>query len=445
MESRQQNNQKRKTSKQTRLVAWVMWLAFAMFAFLVMAVIGVAGGYRAAQYDKERTQVAGQVFSLAQQFQLGLQDMQEGRYDLAQQRFEYILYQDSSFPEAAEKLAQVIQIQSATTTPTAIPATHTPTPTRDLRPVDALFTTIQSFYAQGNWEGSVNAIIALRQADSQYRVAEVDGLLYRSLRNRGLIKIRQDGNLEGGIYDLTLAERIGPLDVEAIAQRELARYYMMGSSFWEVYPEQAVYYFGLVASAAPSMRDATGWTAAARYRSALIQYGDQLARGGDWCNAQLQYELALSYTYEAGLQGTLEYAAYQCNPPTDTPIPVTESPTIIFTPTQTLVEFLTPTITSSLPATLLATATPYPTVTLESTPTPSVQPTPTPTSMSTPTAVPSEPPVPTDTPSPTLEPSATFTLPPTEITLPTDLPTQTLTATPEAGLEQEQEVGDNKL
>jgi TPR repeat protein len=51
------------------------------------------------------------------------------------------------------------------------------------------------------------------------------------------------GNLEGGAYDLALAERFAPLDVQANSWRELARLYLFGSSFWEVMPEQAVYYF----------------------------------------------------------------------------------------------------------------------------------------------------------------------------------------------------------
>ena len=426
MDNPKQKDQKPSNLRKTRIVSLALWLGLAMLAFLTMALVGSAGGYQAARYDWERTQAAGQILSLSEQYALGLQDIQNGRYDLAQQRFEYILARDASFPGISEQLAHVIQIQSATATPTAVPATHTPTPTRDLRPVDALFSNIQTLFAQSDWEGSVNAIIALRQVDSLFHVAEVDGFLYRALRNRGLRKIQEEGNLEGGIYDLTLAERIGPLDGEAITQRDLARFYMMGSSFWEVYPEQAVYYFGLVASASPSMHDATGWTAAARYRAALIQYADQLAGGGDWCNAQLQYELALSYSGEADLQSTLEYAAYQCNPPTDTPIPVTESPAATLTATATLVDGLTPTPSATIPPT----TTSFPSGTVEVSPSPTVQPTTMPTGINSPVPVVTETPTSTNTPAPTQEPSPTSTFLPTETISPTELPTQTLSPSP---------------
>ena len=58
-------------------------------------------------------------------------------------------------------------------------------------------------------------------------------------------------DLEGGIYDLAIAAKFGPLDTEANSAREWARLYIVGLSFWEVHPEQAVFYFGQVASSAP--------------------------------------------------------------------------------------------------------------------------------------------------------------------------------------------------
>jgi len=152
-------------------------------------------------------------------------------------------------------------------------------------------------------------------------------------------KIRA-ADLEGGSYDLALAERFGPLDAEATNFRELARLYMYGSSFWEAYPEQAVYYFWQVASAAPGLQDASGWTASERYHAALIQYGDYLARNGDWCAAQEQYNLALSYREDARLVSTLIYAEEQCFTPTPTFTSVPSE-----TPTPTLTETLIPTDT----------------------------------------------------------------------------------------------------
>ncbi len=270
----------RKSGRQAKL-SWVILILFAALAFFVTAGIGAVGGYQSGLKEYQRLQTIEVVKSLQEQYTLGVQDMEAGRFDLARQRFEHVLDHDPAFPGAAEKLVQVMQVMNATATPTAIPPTATTTPTPDLRPVQDLFTQAQNDYAQGNWTAVIDVLLALRKADATYRVVEVDSLLYRALRNRGLQKIREEANLEGGMYDLSLAERFSPLDAEAENWRNLARLYVIGSGYWEVYPEQAVFYFSQVASAAPGLRDASGWTASGRYWASLVQYGDWLAAQGN--------------------------------------------------------------------------------------------------------------------------------------------------------------------
>ncbi len=399
--------------RKKRIITWLIWLFIALAAFISMAALGAAGGYQVGQANWHSTQSAISRLSLAEQYAWGVEDFDQEQYDIARQRFEYILSQDPGFPGAADKLAEALAIIYATATPTLVPPTITPIPTRDLRPVEELYSRVTSQFAQDDWDGTINAILALRQADPGYRVVEVDGMLFRSLRNRGISKIKDDGNLEGGIYDLALVERIGPLDAEALTYRDLARYYMMGSGFWEVYPEQAVYYFGLVASAAPFLRDASGWTASARYQAALIQLADQLARAEEWCSAQAQYELAISYGGGGGIQPTAQYAAEKCSPPTETPAPLTETPTPTYTPSPTLLAGLT--------------LTPVTSATLIWTPAVTLQPSTTPTPMFSVTATAGQSPVPTSTLSSTQTPTPTPTG--TTAVLPTQTAASTSTAT----------------
>ena len=193
------------------------------------------------------------------------------------------------------------------------------------------------------------------------------------------------------MYDLSLAERFGPLDAQANSSRELARLYMIGSSFWEVYPEQAVNYFGQVAAAAPGLMDASGWTASERYRESLIQYGDQLATNKDWCNAQKQYELALAMRADENLQATRNEVALKCSPPTSTPQ--------TNTPTATIPSVYSPTPSSPIVPTLTNTTVVIP-----------------PTDSPIPPVIPTTeaPPIPTDTLP--LPPSDTPIPPPPEIT-----------------------------
>ncbi len=72
--------------------------------------------------------------------------------------------------------------------------------------------------------------------------ARVDGLLYLSLRSRGVQKIYKERNLQGGIYDLAVAEKFGPIDLQVKTARNLARLYLYGVSFWEVDWAKAVEY-----------------------------------------------------------------------------------------------------------------------------------------------------------------------------------------------------------
>ena len=246
------------------------------------------------------------------------------------------------------------------------------------------------------------SIISLRQVDPTYNVVQADSLLYRSLRNRGIDKIVNEANLEGGIYELALAEGFGPLDGEADNWRNLARLYMIGSSFWEVFPEQAVNHFGQLAAAAPGLRDGSGWTARARYVASLIHLGDKLARAGDWCAAQEQYDLAASYGGDGSLQATAVNAAEQCAPPTAT---ASITPEYTPTPTITLVPGITPADTPT--ATLQA---PSPTSGDVVVPTATSTPTPTQPAPVEPSATPTQetPPTPSDTaPPPPDEPTGT--------------------------------------
>ena len=353
----------------------------------MVGVFGAYAGYQSAYHDFEGLQGTQAVLLIAEQYELGMLDLEEGRYDLARQRFEYVLERDPGHTGAADNLLIVLQVLYATATPTPVPPTRTPTPTPDLRPIEDLYTQAVGQFNAENWDGVIDTLVNLRKVDQAYRVVDVDSLLYRTLRIRGIHKIRNESNLEGGIYDLALAERFGPLDVDANQWRNFARIYMIGSSFWEVDPIQAVYYFGQVASAAPYLRDASGWTARERYRAALIQYGDLLARKGEWCEAEMQYNLALEIYSDQAIIPTVTYLALECSPPTSTPedtATITLTPTITNTlgPGVTPINTHTPTSTSTVSTVEpTLTETPIP----ELTDTPGVEETPTPTQELTPT------------------------------------------------------------
>ncbi len=394
--------------------AWILflrrhwqWLLLGVLALSTVVVLGLVSGYFSAQAALDSQRAGQAALDLGEQYNLALADLQDGRYQVAQQRFEFILKQDPGYPGAADGLAQAIQVLYATATPSAIPPTPTATPTRDLRPAQDLLAQARSQAAAGEWAAVIDTLNNLRREDTAYQVAQVDGLLYIALRQRGVQKIQVEANLGGGIYDLTLAEGFGPLDGDALALRNYARLYLIGSSFWEVLPEQAIYYFGQVAAGAPYLTDASGWTAAARYQASIVHYGDWLAKAGDWCAAQVQYELGLSMGGDETTRQKAEDAALKCAPPTETPAP-TSTETLTPTPTETPTGEFIPTATPTPPVEQTPTYTP----TTPATTPPGDVATPTPT-QELPTQAPTTPPaeIPTNTPTP--PPSDTPLAPPT--------------------------------
>ena len=415
---------KKKSTKPSRAGRIVGTLLLFVMVIFASAALGGWAGYASGKSTRQAEFGSQVELSLKDQYELGVQDFDAGRYEVARQRFEYIVSQDPNYPGITEKLVGVIEILYTTATPTAAAAAATPTPTQDPRPLQDLFAHSKTLAAEGGWTTLLDTLSALRKADRNYEVARVDGLMYLALRSRGLDKIFSEGNLGGGSYDLALAEKFAPLDVEASNAREWARLYSIGLSFWEVYPDQAVYYLSQVAAAAPNLQDGSGYSAIERYRLALIQYGDTLAAKEAWCDAQIQYELALSIRADAAVQQAAEDAALRCQGVTETPLVTgTATPTLtttpgpwLDTPTPTLpATWPTETPTQSLPTQPVSTSTPQPDV---PTATPPVVP---PTEPSPPTEPPSPSQTPADTgfgePNPSATPVDTGSLDPASAVL----------------------------
>jgi tetratricopeptide (TPR) repeat protein len=314
-----------------------LWILWAVAAVLLLALI--AGGSAFAGYNSavdqrthyESTLVAGEANN---QYILAKQDIALGNFDRARQRLEYIINIDPEYPDASNQLAFVLAQQRITATPTVIPS-PTLTPTPDLRGRDDLFAQAQSQLVSRDWTGTIDTLLLLRKNYPDFMAVKVDDMLFVALRNRGIDKISLQHDLEGGNYDLTLAERFGPLDAEARNWRDWADLYIRGASYWDVDWSQAVYYFSQLASAAPNLMDASGWTASNRYLDALLGYGDYFALHEQWCDAQTQFDTYMSMMANPQVEPTASYIADQCyqqlNPPAP-PAPVTDTPTPTGTP-----------------------------------------------------------------------------------------------------------------
>ncbi len=319
---------------------WILWAIVAVLLLALIAGGSAYAGYNSAIKERLQNQVVQAAGEAANQYILAQQDIALGNFDRARQRLEYIIQIDPNYPNASEQLSYVLTQQRITATPTLAP-TPTLTPTPDYRGRDDLFTQAQNLLIGKDWTGTIDTLLLLRKNYPDYMAVKVDDMLFVALRNRGIDKIAQQHDLEGGNYDLTLAERFGPLDTEANNWREWADLYIRGASFWDVDWAQAVYYFSQLADSVPNLSDSAGWTAANRYRDALLGYGDWLAGQAKWCEAQAQYDTYMSLLADPQVEPTAAYASDKCRqasapPPaqaSETPTPGAETPTPP-TPTQ---------------------------------------------------------------------------------------------------------------
>ncbi len=311
-------------------------VAILIGALILVAALALGGfaGYSqgvGARLSVEKTNVSK---ILVEQFSLAEEDVAQKRYEVAKKRLEYIFTEDQNYPGAKDLLTKLL-VQMAITpspTPTTIPS---PTPTPDLRSQETIFAQAQAQLKNSEWTNALASLDALRKADPTYKSVQVDGMYYMGLRNRGMDQIMgnrayaETTNLEGGIYDLTLAERFGPLDGLSDGMRTWARQYIIGASFWELDWAQAITYFAQVAQYAPNLRDASNITAGQRYYTALLKYGDFIASGKTRRCLALEQWSAANNISPLNEEYSEKFAVLnlQCNPPTDVPEPTPEEPT----------------------------------------------------------------------------------------------------------------------
>jgi tetratricopeptide (TPR) repeat protein len=298
----------------------VRMILLGLAAVLVLGALGSLGGYLAAIQDRERHQSAIVSTEVTDQFLLGLIEFERGQYELARQRFEYIMRIDPGNTAAAEKLTEtILKLNQNSAPPTEVP-TPTVSPTPDIRSQEELFQAALQYRNVQDWDNLLTTLDSLRFKDPSFNSVQVDGMYFLAYRNRGMQRITVQGNLEGGIFDLNRAELFGPLDVDARNYREWASKYITAVSFWEVDWNEVVNYLGPLAISAPFLSDSNFFTVQDRLATAQIEVNYQIlttARsryaGQKWCDAYDLYTQASAYIQlPAGDAEKLEDARNRC-------------------------------------------------------------------------------------------------------------------------------------
>ena len=311
-EEAQESTQEIKPKPKNTLAGRIGRFFLNLLIFLVIIGLGVLGGYQSGIGIRQRAESDLVSQQLSDQFARALVDIQFQHYESAKTRLEYIIGIDPSFPGAMEKLTEVMVM---TTIPTATPVVS-PTPELivDVTDYNGLFVQAQQLVNDKKWQDALTVLDTLRRKDSTFNVIQVDGMYYFSLRNLG-VEMIQAGNLEGGIYQLALAERFAPLDNTAHILQDNARFYITAASFWELDWQLAAEYFAQLNGS--GIWDGT-MTATERYHIAAMRYGDQLYAEGRYCDAYEQYENAKAAGALDDVSIGLAHDAEQaCFPPTE--------------------------------------------------------------------------------------------------------------------------------
>lgn len=306
---------------------------FTALGLIVILLLAILAGYASGISVRKSTQSSVISQQLGEQFQYALVDIQFLRYANAKQRLEFIIAHDPTFPGAQDKLTEVLVLMNQPT-PTLTPSL---TPSPDFSGAEQAFSQAQQLIAAQDWPNAIGTLDQIRKLDPTYNTGQVDGMYYFALRNYGYDLITKQGNLEGGIYQFTLAERFGPLDRDAAGLREGARFYLIGASFWELNWAEALKYFNQIAGY--GLWDGT-MTVSERIHFASMRYGDQLLEQGQACDAVGQYEHAQEIAaLDQQAQEGYDDALSACYPPTPTidltlsvvPVVTTEVPPAVTT------------------------------------------------------------------------------------------------------------------
>jgi tetratricopeptide (TPR) repeat protein len=288
---------------------------------VIVLIGGAIGGYFGLEKAKQlrlQEQDKSVVNAATVQFELGVRELANKQYENAQKRFEYVIQIMPNFPGAQEKLTEVMLAKAQVATPTLAP-TPTLTPTPDMRGEEELFEQALVYVREENWQDAMATLDSLRELNLDYRTVDVDGLYYLALRNRGVELILNEGSLEPGIYDLSLAETFAPLDLEAKNYRMWARNYLNGASYWALDWSQVVAIFGDLYTYLPYLRDSSGMTTTERYRVGLINWGDLLNLSEEFCLASEKYEMALAVMDDQNVVPKATKAYEECHKPEEEP------------------------------------------------------------------------------------------------------------------------------
>lgn len=303
-------------------------LGLFLVLFAGLAALYLLVGYFAWQRGETlrvEIEATRQVEQVDRQLRLARTNIEQGSYNLALRRLEWILIQSPNNATAENLRTAALAALNLTLTPDA-QATVPPTPVAEPSPTPGRIADaagelqrLRRLAARREWQPLLDGVLTFQRQFPDYERLDTDRLLYAAYVNLGLVYVDSE-QVELGLYYLAQAEKLGDLPQEALDYRTWAQLYLQGIAFYGANWAAASGYFRDLCLAAPFYQ-----SSCQRLAEALVQYADQLAVAQDWCPAEALYREALRQGRSATLQEKLTAAQEGCALATPTPAPITDT------------------------------------------------------------------------------------------------------------------------
>lgn len=286
--------------------------------FLIVALFAWQSG-QTLRVEQEQAHYAEQI---SRQIELAQENADQGSYNLAIDRLEWVLAQEPDNAQALALRQRVVATRQAGLLPSTPPPTQAAEPTTDAADSSGVVAAtlvpelarLRTLVTRRQWDDALPAILAFQWSYPDFERLTTDRLLYDTYLNLGLETIKTE-KVGLGVNYLNQAEQLGDLPQEAKDFRYWAELYQNAIAYYGVDWGMASTNFRELCLSAPFYQNACD-----RFFDSLANYGDQLAFGGDWCAAELAYQEAWSLRSTDLLEGKLSEARTNCAAATTVPL-----------------------------------------------------------------------------------------------------------------------------
>jgi len=263
--------------------------ALAVIVILAMVVLGYRDGLKRGEAHTRQ-----QVAILLQR----ASDMLDaGMHDEARAVYERII----SFDPQNEAAHSAILALEATPKVETVPETNAE-PTA----VDIEWARAVTLFGEGRWQEAIQRLLLVRTMQTDYKVVEMDELLFLSYVESARAVIAE-GNLEEAVQLFDSALEVDPNNTLIQQERYMTANYVDVKTYWGADWSRVIRLLGDLYRMDPEYRDVQYLL-----QRAHVQQGESFAREENWCAAAAEYTSAIAVLDWLELRGRRDELVVNC-------------------------------------------------------------------------------------------------------------------------------------